>query len=233
MCGRIALNTPDDELAELFRASVPEGYRPRYNIAPSQHTPIVRAGEGDQREIAIAHWGFTPRWYKPGDKSPRPINARSETAGSSRMFGSSLTKRRCVVPASGFYEWQATPGSKTKQPFHIYPADGGVFCMAGIWTSWQPEEGPAVDTFAILTCAPNTLMRRIHDRMPVILDPESMNLWLDPAVEEVSELEAVLRPFDADEMTADPVSPHVNKPANDDARCIEPVDFKTQSTLFG
>lgn len=97
------------------------------------------------------------------------------------MFASSLKKRRCVVPASGFYEWKAIEGSKVKQPFHIYPTDAGVFCIAGIWTSWQNEEGETIDTFAILTFAPNTLIRRIHDRMPVILDEQSMKAWVDPA----------------------------------------------------
>lgn len=221
MCGRISLTTPARVLAELFGVSIPFGLRPRYNIAPTQRTLIVRAGEGG-REAVLARWGFVPPWRRAGEKGPEPINARSESAASSRLFAPALKARRCVVPASGFYEWQAAPGQKAKRPFHIEPTGAGAFALAGLWSRWAPENAEPVDTFTILTCAPNAVMQPIHNRMPAILPLEALDAWLDPAIDDAATIASMLRPAPDDAIVARAVSTWVNSPAHDDPRCLEP-----------
>lgn len=229
----------DEELAELFGVEWPRGYRVRFNVAPSQLTPIVRGagvGEGDVgREAVMGRWGFVPSWRRVGEGvevGPVPINARSETAGSGRMFSGALRVRRCVVPATGFYEWQVVGGDSgvgrvgagrrlPKRPFHIGPKGGvGVLALAGVWASGHD----GVDTFAILTCGPNGVMRVIHDRMPVILPMCCVDRWLDPGLTDVALIGEMLRPADDDAIEAREVSTWVNSVAHDDARCLEPPE---------
>ncbi len=229
MCGRIALNTPADILAEIFGLSIPSDYHPRYNIAPTQDTLVICASDTGHESL-MARWGFIPSWRKADQKGPEPINARSETAATSLLFGSALKSQRCIVPASGFYEWQAVQGQKRKRPHVIKPVKTPVLALAGLWSRWQLQENESIDTFTILTCAPNETMKQIHHRMPVILPPSAINPWLDPALDDVQTITKMLQPAPAASITTHEVSTWINSTAHDDPRCIEPVS-KTD-TLF-
>ncbi|MBX3383633.1 MAG: SOS response-associated peptidase [Phycisphaeraceae bacterium] len=221
MCGRISLKIPAYLLAEIFGVPIPPELAPRYNIAPTQRTLIIRSNHRG-REATLARWGYIPSWRKADEKGPEPINARSESATTSRLFAGAMRARRCVVPASGFYEWQAQGASRSKQPFHIEPAQAHVFALAGLWARWEPLGSTPLDTFTILTCAPNKVMAPIHDRMPVILPPEVIDGWLDPAIDDVDTVAQMLRPAPESTMVARRVSTRVNNPKHDDPMCIEP-----------
>lgn len=221
MCGRISLKTDPRVLAKIFGVDIPLDLVPRYNIAPTQQTLIIIQDANNASRAVLARWGYIPAWRKTGEKGPDPINARSETAGSSRLFAEALRRRRCLVPASGFYEWQAIEGSRIKRPFHIEPVGTDVFALAGLWSRQQPHDNDPIETFAILTCTPNDVMRPIHDRMPVILPAVSLDRWLDPTIDDFDEVSAMLRPMEAASIVAREVTTHVNDPKNDDERCIE------------
>jgi putative SOS response-associated peptidase YedK len=208
-------------LAELFlfpEAATPE---PRYNIAPTQTVATVRAPSGiDKREFAFLRWGLVPSWADDPAIGNRLINARSDTAASKPSFRSAFKHRRCLVLADGFYEWQKL-GSK-KQPHYFRLRDGKPFAFAGLWERWE-KLGPPVESCTILTTEANDVLRPVHERMPVILDPKDYNLWLDPSPQKPEALQALLRPYPAAEMNGYPVSPLVNNPRNDSPRCIEPA----------
>jgi len=222
MCGRISLKTPAHVLAELFGVAIPFEITPRYNIAPTQRTLIVRAGEAG-REASMARWGFIPPWRKADEKGPEPINARSESAPTSQLFAPAIKARRCVVPASGFYEWQAIKGERAKRPYHIEPTGAEAFALAGLWSRWAPRGAEPLVTFTILTCAPNETMRRLHNRMPVILPFDVLNAWLDPAIDDAVTVAEMLRPALEESIVVHEVSAWVNSPAHDDAKCAAPV----------
>lgn len=227
MCGRFLLNSPAQVIAEAFGVPEPAELAPRWNIAPGQTIAAVRApgearGGAGARELAWLRWGLIPAWAKEAPRDARLINARAETAPEKPAFRSAFRTRRCLVPASGFYEWQAT-GGRAKQPFAIGVAGGGPFAIAGLWEVWRPREGPTVESCTLLTTDANALVRPIHDRMPVILPPESWEPWLDPALRDVERLRPLLRPFPAGQMTAVAVSAWVNNPRHDDPRCVEPA----------
>ena len=196
MCGRFTLRTPHTKLLEQFGVD----FRPRYNIAPSQKVLILRGG---QRELVEMRWAFATA------RGPM-INAKAETVARLPSFSDAFHKRRCLVPADGFYEWQKN--GKQKQPFFIGMKDGRGFALAGIWQD---------DAFAILTTEPNELVAPIHNRMPVILDPADYDRWLDP--ETPRDQLPVLGPYRADQMQAIPISSRVNSVANDDANCLQSV----------
>jgi putative SOS response-associated peptidase YedK len=219
MCGRYSLEAGADEIAEAFALAESIAFSARYNIAPTQSVPVVRPGpSATDRRLDVIRWGLTPAWAK----GPRPIiNARSETAAEKPSFRSAFKRRRCLVPATGFYEWQKL--GSAKQPFHIRMRKGGVFAFAGLWDTCPDPDGNTVEAFAVLTCAPNATMKPIHNRMPVILDARDYETWLDPALESGDALTALLAPAPDDRLTAFPVTSHVNSPAHDDARCVEPV----------
>lgn len=224
MCGRYRL-TRFDLLRLGLRTPPLPGFeeftqRPRWNVAPSQRMPIVRLSEDGLRELAVARWGLIPSWAKEMPKI-QPINARAESAPTSGMFRQALARRRCLVPADGFYEWQ---GAKApKQPFFIHKSDDGLFCFAGLWERWKPPNASEpLDTFTIITTSPNKLMAGIHNRMPVILQAADYAQWLDPATS-VDRLKSLLTPYADGELEAYPVSRHVNSPANDDPQCVERV----------
>jgi putative SOS response-associated peptidase YedK len=202
----------------LFGLADVPGAAPRYNIAPSQPVAVVRLA--DQGRELVRLRGLVPPWSKDGKLAP--INARADSAADKPTFRHAFRKRRCLIPGSGFFEWKATR-TKQKQPFAFRMADDRPFAFAGIWEAWPPESGPPLLTCAILTTAANELVRPVHDRMPVILDPRHYGAWIDRDVQEPAELAPMLRPFAADRMRAFPVSPLVNNPKNDDARCIEPA----------
>ena len=227
MCGRYSNRFTWKELHErLDLIGTPLNLRPRYNVAPSQDVPAVRATE-DGRGLAMLRWGLIPGWAKDHAIGHKLINARSETAAEKPSFRSAFRHRRCLIPADGFYEWQRRGGAP--QPWLFGLRDGAPMLFAGLWERWAVPEGAAltgslaerspgdaVETCTILTTAANETVAPVHGRMPVILAPDAWDAWL--AGEEIP-----LGPYPADAMTAHPVSTHVNRPANDDPRCVEPV----------
>lgn len=225
MCGRYTLSSPVEVVADLFSVDpghAPETLAPRFNVAPTQTVPVVRvARPGAPRTLEMLRWGLIPSWAKEAEIGNRMINARSETAAEKPAYKSSFRKKRCLVAADGFYEWK--PEGKVKQPFHIHQTNGEPFGIAGLWSSWRSPEGETVETFTILTTSPNEVLAPIHDRMPVILDPADYDLWLDPKIEDVERLQALMAPAPAEGWEAVPVSRAVNNPANDSPACLTPV----------
>ncbi len=217
MCGRFTLATPADQIAAQFQLVEAPELAPRYNIAPTQQVAAVRASDSG-RELVLLRWGLVPTWAKDLSMGAKLINARAETAAEKPSFRSAMRQRRCIIPADGFYEWQAQAGGK--QPFYIRLADGGSFGLAGLWENWKSPEGAWIATCTILTTAANALMQPLHDRMPVILPPEAYALWLDPALHDPAPLQALLGPYPANLMVAAPVSKAVNKVANDDPSLV-------------
>jgi putative SOS response-associated peptidase YedK len=220
MCGRYVLTTPGEVLAELFELDEKPRLEPRWNIAPTQEVAIVRPLE-ERRELAFARWGLIPSWAKEASIGHRMINARGETVGEKPGFRDSFRKRRCLMPADGFYEWEKI-GAR-KQPWLLRRRGGAPFAFAGLWSRWRdPAGGEPVDTCALVTTTPNELAARVHDRMPVILPPGAFALWLAPE-SDPERLLPLLVPLAAREMEAWPVSTWVNDPRHDDARCVEPA----------
>jgi putative SOS response-associated peptidase YedK len=224
MCGRFTLTI---EIAQLqqelnFAEPFPDGITPRYNIAPSQHVPIIM--NAGTHLLTIMRWGFIPFWSKPeGGSATAMINARSETIGIKPAFKRSFLQRRCLVPADGFYEWKRIEGSKSPSiPFHFHRIDRKPFFFAGIWDSWKPavgaEEQPG---FAIITCAANGVVGPVHDRMPVMLDAVYGWKWLEEQAP--GELPTFLRPYPADKMEAVQVSRAVNSTGRDDEFLVLPA----------
>jgi putative SOS response-associated peptidase YedK len=219
MCGRFTLAVPAAEIADLFEVDARLNLRPRYNIAPTQQAPVVRAKKDEGRELALLRWGLIPAWAKDPAIGNRMINARAESVAEKPAFRAAFKARRCLVPADGFYEWQKA--GKGKQPFYIRRKDKQPFAFAGLYERWQNRaEGEILDTFTIITTEPNVLMAPIHNRMPVIIPEDDYDRWLDP--EETGDPD-LLVPYPEEELTAYPISTWVNSPAHDDARCIEPV----------
>ncbi len=226
MCGRFTLYAKGEILAEEFGVPPVPAATPRYNIAPSQDVAAVRAGPaGGGREIARLRWGLVPLWAKDRAIGNRLINARSETAREKPSFRNAFRRRRCLIPASGFYEWQRR--ERGKQPFYVRMRDGRVFAFAGLWDRWEDPEGGVVESCAILTTDANAVLAPIHDRMPVILGRADYERWLDPSLGpsagDADLLGRLLVPFPPDAMVAWPVSPRVNSPATDDEGCVAPL----------
>jgi len=234
MCGRFTLRTPPSVVQTLFSTAAPPAVTPRYNIAPTQRAPVVRrAADTNQaaNEIALARWGLTPSWAKDLKSAARMINARSETASSKPAFRAAFKRRRCLVPADGYFEWKKQ--GKEKTPIYFTRDDGSLLALAGLWESWRDPEDEAaepVESFTILTTAANSLATEVHDRMPVIIDRSDFDLWLDPGAAPDDQLQELFRPYDSGALRATVVSSHVNKVANDDPQCIEPGD--SQGELF-
>jgi putative SOS response-associated peptidase YedK len=223
MCGRYTVRgiLP---VAELFGITVPpEFQQPRYNVAPTQDVLVVRAGDGDGgrpgRRGDLLRWGLVPHWAEDPSVGNRMINARAETAHQRPAFRDAMRRRRCLIPADGFYEWQKQERGKRKQPYLIRMKDDRPFGFAGLWESWG-RGNERLETFTILTTSPNELVAHIHDRMPVIVAPEEYDRWLNPrfAANDVADL---LCPYPAEPMDAQPVGTQVNNPANDDPSCAE------------
>jgi putative SOS response-associated peptidase YedK len=220
MCGRFTLHFPVELLAEIFGLQNLPGLVPRYNIAPTQVTAVVRSSENTRR-LDLLRWGFMPSWAKDLSIGSRMINARSESLPDKPAFRKAVRFRRCIVPASGFYEWK--PDGSRKVPYYIRLSDGTPMGLAGIWEAWKTPEGFFLETFTILTTSANPLITPIHDRMPVILHPDAYDLWLDKGVSNPEQLQLLYPPYPADLMTLYPVSTLVNSPQNDNPACIEPV----------
>lgn len=227
MCGRYTLTDPDQVLQEAEIQGLDtagELLSPRYNAAPTQTLPVVRTAADGERELVPMRWGLVPFWAKDASIGNRMINARSETAAEKPSFRKPLQKRRCAVPANGFYEWKKIAGQKRKQPFYIHLLEQEPFLMAGLWERWTKGEEP-LETFTILTVSPNDKVAELHDRMPVILEKEAWGPWLDPGVEDSQALTQLLRPYPADAMDFFPVSKMVGDVKIDRSHCIQPVEL--------
>lgn len=222
MCGRFTLTDPNADIAVQFGLPDIPDIRPRYNVAPTQPVAAVRVKAGDEnRELVMLHWGLIPFWAKDPNIGARMINARSETAAEKPSFRTAFRRRRCLVIADGFYEWQKQDGSK--QPFFIHLRDARPFAFAGLWEHWEGPDASEIESCTLLTTEPNDLIRPVHNRMPVILDPEDYTLWLDPKVQEPGLIQPLMRPYPSQHMNAYPVSRFVNSPGNDSPKCIEPL----------
>ncbi|MDQ4043273.1 MAG: SOS response-associated peptidase [Actinomycetota bacterium] len=222
MCGRYTLSTPVEKLAEEFDVSGPlPDLPPSYNVAPSQEVAAIVEGGGGERRLELLRWGLIPAWADDPGIGSRMINARSETAAEKPSFRRAFKERRCLIPADGFYEWQKTNGGK--QPYHLKMRDGRPFAFAGLWESWNKDEEGETRSCTILTTDANDLVGEVHHRMPVILSPETYDLWLDSDVRETEQLLSLMSPYPTEEMEAYPVSRRVNNPANNEPGCVESV----------
>jgi putative SOS response-associated peptidase YedK len=231
MCGRYRLSRRKKIIEEYFDVGPDDDWTPRYNIAPTQPVPVIRQNpQKPQREMSLMRWGLIPSWAK-SLSGPPMINARSETAATMPAFRDPMKSRRCLIPADGFYEWQRK--GTTKQPFCFEFNDGELFAFAGIWDRWKDPSGRWVKSCSILTTTPNAVTSAVHDRMPVILDRDNYDLWLDPGLIDAKVVSDMLKPFDAQVMRCYPVSPRVNRVANDDEECCLPIELaQTQPHLF-
>lgn len=222
MCGRYALYGPISRLSERFAASIdelPADFGPRYNAAPMQMLPVVRQRPGGERVAHLLRWGLLPGWARDPGIATRLINARAETLAEKPAFRAAYRARRCIVPASGFYEWKAVPGGK--QPYYIQPANDELFGLAGLWERWTSPEGTPIDTFTVVTTAANATLQALHERMPVILQPADYGPWLsrDTASERLGQL---LAPCPDGMLSMHPVSKAVGNVRNEGARLIAP-----------
>jgi len=225
MCGRFVQKTPLGEIRVLFDTANPvPNMAPRYNAAPTDSLAVVRFNPQTRtRALDLLRWGLVPLWAKDLAFGPKCINARSETVATNQIFRDAFERRRCLIPADGFYEWQKQ-GGKTTQPFAIVPEKGGIFAFAGLWERWKnPADGGIVRSFTIVTGLPNALCRPIHERMPVILPQAAWPLWLGEAEASPDALLALLRPYPAELMRAYPIGPRVGNVRNDDPGLLDPV----------
>jgi putative SOS response-associated peptidase YedK len=242
MCGRFTLRSPARDVAKAFGAlfdetSLPLNWQPRYNIAPTQPIPVIRevapqppdsadsppAPEPSGRELAFLHWGLIPAWADDPSIGSRLINARAETLATKPAFRTAFRRRRCLIPCDGIYEWQKQ--GRRKQPFFITAGDG-LFALAGLWEHWE-RNGLTIESCTIITTEANSLVAELHDRMPVILPPDAYGPWLDPEEQEPARLQAWLRPYPAEAMRLQAVSPLVNNPRNDSPACLEKAGQRT------
>ena len=242
MCGRFSLTTDSEILAEHFDLAEVPRLEPRYNIAPTQDVAVVRetGGRADGRaggqtevvgrRLVMMRWGLLPAGGSDPAGGAPLINARSETVMDKPSFREAFRHRRCLVLADGFFEWERVGGRK--QPIYFKLRDGMPFAFAGIWERWLASDAQPVESCAILTCEPNELVRRVHDRMPVILNEDSRPRWLARSSDAASDLVPLLQPYPEAEMRSHPVSPVVNNAANESPECVAPYRFVTQQDLF-
>jgi putative SOS response-associated peptidase YedK len=223
MCGRYSITTPLEAMRALFDVESGLNLQPRYNVAPTDEVPVLRLREGE-RELAMMRWGLVPFWAKDRKGAARLINARADTAADKAAFREAFARRRCLIPADGFYEWKAE--GKAKQPWRVEMAGRAPFAFAGLWEYWKSPEGEPLLSFTILTTDASDTLRHIHPRMPVILPREGHGRWLQaPAAE-------LLKPWDGPALTAYEVSPRVNSVRNDDPDCLAPLPPPAQGSLL-
>ncbi len=215
MCGRFAFYSPTEATAALFGVAGAPAVAPRYNIAPSQDIVAIRNDEEARREVVLLHWGLVPFWAKDASIGNRMINARSETAAEKPAYRAAFRRRRCIVPADGFYEWRRTGESKT--PYFISLVSGEPFAFAGLWERWVDKgSGEELQSATLLTTAANEFMSRLHDRMPVVLGPEAAKQWLDGDDTVLGDAAA-----DSNALRAWPVRRVVNNARNEGSDLIE------------
>jgi len=221
MCGRYSLHTHPEVIALYFKLGLLPEITPRYNITPGTNVLIVRQDPEKGRIADLYRWGLIPGWAKDPAIGNKLANARAETVAEKPSFRSAFKRGRCLIPASGFYEWKAIAGRK--QPYYVRPVGADLFALAGLTERWMGPEGP-VHSCTIITTDANERMREIHDRMPVILAPEDHAAWLDPGNQATEKLKALLKPSPARMMAAHSVSTRVNTPKNDEPALIEPLE---------
>lgn len=221
MCGRFTLTQSAEEITEFFGLSEVLELTLRYNIAPSQLIAAIVQDKGSQEnKLKWMRWGLIPSWAKDTKIGYKLINARAETLTEKPSFRNAFKHRRCLIIADGFYEWQKR--EKHKQPYYIQLRNKQPFAFAGLWETWQPEDGEAIISCTIITTEANALMQPIHDRMPVILSPDVYEQWLDPTVNQSEDLQETLKPYES-EMITTPVSNVVNNPVHDLPECVKPI----------
>jgi putative SOS response-associated peptidase YedK len=233
MCGRYATTRSAPDLSELFGATdeTAGGLASDYNVAPTDPVPIVRRSRRVAGPVlTVARWGLVPSWASDTRGAARMINARAETVSTNASFKTAMRRRRCIIPADGFYEWQRLGGEgkkPRKQPFFIRRRDGKPMALAGLWEVWKPRDDPDADwlrSTTIITGEPNELVARLHDRMPVILPEDTWDTWLDRDNEDVESLMGLLVPYPVDLLEAYPVDTLVNSVQNDGPELIEPLE---------
>jgi len=220
MCGRYTLIASPEVIRNLFRYAELPNFPPRYNIAPTQPIPVIRLMNG-QRQFVLMRWGLLPSWVKDPKQFSLIINARGENVIDKPSFRAAMKRRRCLIPADGFYEWKA--GGPRKQPYYIHARSGVPLAFAGLWETWTGPNGEELDTVAIVTTAANPTLAPLHDRMPVIVPPEDFDRWLDSDHVDAAAAAALIVPAPETLLETWPVSTDVNRVANDNARLIEAV----------
>lgn len=219
MCGRFVADITSRQLTDFFGVRSPPDYPARYNVSPSQNVLVIRQFKNMARHLDLFRWGLIPSWSNEMDKGF--INARSETVDSKPSFRQAFKYHRCILPATGFYEWKKTDNGKT--PYYIQMAEGSPMPIAGIWETWISPTGQALETCSILTTAANSVVALVHDRMPVILSKDDINLWLDTDIQDADLLRHLLNPYPPDKIKTYPVATLVNNPANDNPDCIKEI----------
>ena len=222
MCGRFVIELTPDLATRFFGLDEVPDLPPRYNIAPTQSVPVIREASDGSRRLSMMRWGLVPSWAK--DIGDGLINARSETINEKPSFRQAFRQRRCIVVASGFYEWSRVEGKKV--PHYVKMRDGGPMPFAGIWEAWCSPDGQVMESCAILTTSANAAVAPIHDRMPVILHPDELGLWLDRQVLDAERLTTLFAPYPAGKLEAYQVSMLVNNVAHDGPECIAPQNLK-------
>jgi putative SOS response-associated peptidase YedK len=217
MCGRYVLASPGAVIAEHFRLSEVPAYPPRYNIAPTMDALVVRETPAGEREAVMLRWGLVPAWAKDPAIGSRMFNARAEGVADKPAFRAAFRRRRCLVPADGFYEWQPVAGGR-KQPYFIRLVSGAPLALAGLWERWRGPDGDAIATFTIVTTAANEAMRAFHDRMPVLVAPADHDEWLSSP-----NPSALLAPWRGEPFEIRPISTRVNSARNDSPDLLERV----------
>ena len=229
MCGRFARKRSASIMAKDFGVQeITDELQPSFNIAPTHNVAVI-VNKGTKKLVSM-RWGLVPYWATDPTIGAKLINARAETLTTKHAFKEAFKRRRCLVLADGFFEWQTEGNNKI--PLFIYLESGRSFAFAGIYETWSPPLGDKLITCTIITTGPNELVRPVHDRMPVILPKGAEDLWLDPTIEDHARLLDLLQPYPADEMSAHTVSKMVNSVKNDSPECIEPVEIMGQKTLF-
>jgi len=223
MCGRFTLTVDADSIQTYFPwlEHVPVQIAPRYNIAPTQ--PIAAVPNDGKNAVDHFVWGLIPFWAKDPSIGSKMINARSETLAEKNSFKNPYKRRRCLILADGFYEWTKVEGQKSKQPYLIQLEDKSVFAFAGLWEEWNSPEGSQLRSATIITTEPNSMVAKLHNRMPVILHPDDYELWLSTEEQSPDALQHLLTAYPAEEMVAFPVSTAVNSPGNDSPELIQPL----------
>ena len=232
MCGRYTLVKPAKEISDRFGVEVGKNYQPRYNAAPTQLMPVITADA--PQGLSWFYWGLIPAWSKDKSVSLKLINARAETLEEKASFRNALKRRRCLVPADGFYEWKVV-GKKSKVPYRITLLQEELFAFAGLWEEYEDEEGQMVHTFTIVTTEANNALQSLHSRMPVVLSKQAEKAWLSPDTDP-QHLSALLQPYSASKTRFYTVSSQVNNPAVDTPTLIQPAPAADQFgnyTLFG
>jgi putative SOS response-associated peptidase YedK len=222
MCGRFASKAKPEEIKEEFDVEIGQDIlvKPRYNIAPTQIIAVVLLNRGN-REITNLKWGLVPSWAKDDSMGSKLINARAETLAEKPSFREAFRRRRCLIPASGFYEWQKTGAKGAKQPYYFYLKEKNVFGFAGLWEEWVSRTtGEHLKSCTIITTEANEVLKPVHDRMPVIIKPEDYERWLDLKKTDTDQLQKLLVPYSAKEMASHTVSPAVNVPTVDSPELI-------------